>query len=81
MDGLIPLGNFTRATKENELQNKKICLSFWIPIPRKPIRLIKGNAIHHSKGPVYERGREFMLKKKNRCPRGVVEVIVTESIQ
>ncbi|RLI58394.1 MAG: hypothetical protein DRO93_09950 [Candidatus Thorarchaeota archaeon] len=76
-DRIILLDNFMRATKENILQNKKVCLSFWDPDTEEAYK-IKGDAIYHSKGPVYERGREFMLKKKNKSPRGVVEVIVTE---
>ena len=77
-DRIILLDNFMRMSKENISQNEKVCLSFWDPETEEAYK-IKGNAIYHSKGPVYEKGREFMQsKKKDNAPRGVIEVIVTE---
>ena len=77
-DRIILLDNFMQTTKENILQNKKVCLSFWDPGTEEAYK-VKGNAIYHSNGPVYEKGREFMQSKKgDNAPKGVVEVIVTE---
>jgi len=77
-DRIILLDNFMQTTKENISQNKKVCLSFWDPDTEESYK-IKGDAIYHSRGPIYEKGREFMQsKKKDKTPKGVVEIIVTE---
>ncbi len=77
-DRIILLDNFMQTTKENILQNKKVCLSFWDPETEEAYK-VKGNAIYHSNGPVYEKGRKFMQSiKGDKAPKGVVEVIVTE---
>ncbi|MEA3254908.1 MAG: pyridoxamine 5'-phosphate oxidase family protein [Candidatus Altiarchaeota archaeon] len=80
LDGgkIILLDNFMRASKENVLRNNRVCLSVWDPESEEAYKL-KGTAVYHSRGPVYEAGREFMQADGgDQVPRGVVEVTVTE---
>lgn len=50
-------------------------LSFWNFETEEAYKL-KGNATYHSKGSVYETGREFMQSKKgDKAPEVVIEVM------
>ena len=79
LDGgrIILLDNFMRTSKENVLENDRVCLSIW-DLDSEEAYKLKGNAVYHSRGSIYEVGREFMQSKgRDQVPRGVVEVTVT----
>lgn len=77
-DRILVINNYMKATKENILSNSKICISFWDPVTEEAYK-IKGDAIHHTSGPMYEEGKKFIQEKKpGRIPKGVIEVRVKE---
>jgi len=77
-DTILLIDNFMRMSKNNVLENNKVCISFWDPDTEEAYK-IKGTATYHTEGSVYEKGKEFIQSKKpDRIPRGVIEVKVTE---
>lgn len=76
-DGTILLiDNFMKTTKQNLLENRRVCMSFWDPETEEAYK-IKGFATYHAAGGIYEEGKKFMqAKKPGRIPKGVVEVEV-----
>lgn len=78
-DGTILLiDNFMKMSKENLLENNKICISFWDPETEEAYK-IKGIATYHTEGQIYEEGKKFIQSQKpERIPKGVVEVKAIE---
>ena len=75
---ILLIDNFMKTTRENILQNNKICISFWDPDTEEAYK-IKGIAVYHTEGTVYEKGKDFIQSKKpGRIPKGVVEVKINE---
>jgi len=77
-DTIIFLDNFMKKTKENILENEKMCVSFWDSKTEEGYKL-KGTGKYHSSGDVFEEGKRFMQEKcPNRIPKGVLEFKVNE---
>ena len=77
-DTILLIDNFMRMSKNNVLENNKVCISFWDPDTEEAYK-IKGIATYHTEGSMYEEGKKFIQSKKpDRIPRGVIEVKVTE---
>ena len=75
---ILLIDNFMKMSKDNILENNKICVSFWDPDTEEAYK-IKGTATYHTEGPVYEEGKKFIQSKKpGRIPKGVVEIKVSE---
>jgi hypothetical protein len=73
---IILLDNFFNTTKQNIMENSKICLSFWDAKNEEGYK-IKGNATYHSSGMIFDLGKEFIQQKNpGRTPNGVVEIKV-----
>lgn len=75
---ILLLDNFMKQTKQNIQENRKVCVSFWNMDSGKAYK-IKGTAVYHSEGAIYDKGKEFMHSKKpGQTPRGIVEIRVEE---
>ena len=75
---ILLIDNFMKTSKNNVLENNKVCISFWDPETEEAYK-IKGIATYYTKGPIYEEGKKFIQSKKpERVPRGVIEIKVTE---
>ena len=77
-DSIILIDNFMKMTKQNLLENNKVCISFWDPNTEEAYKL-KGTAIYHVSGKIFDDGIKFVKSKKpERNPKGVVEIKITE---
>ncbi len=75
---ILLIDNFMKTSKENVIENNKVCISFWDSDTEEAYK-IKGIGSYHTKGPIYEAGKNFIQSKKpGRVPKGVVEIKVTE---
>jgi hypothetical protein len=75
---IILIDNFFKTTKQNLLENNKVCITFWDGKTEEGYK-IKGKAKYYTEGKIFELGKEFIQKKNpNRMPNGVVDVKVTE---
>ncbi len=71
---ILLIDNFMRMSKKNLLKNSKVCLGFWDAETEESYK-IKGKAIYHTEGPIYEQGRKFIQSKRPEIiPKGVVEI-------
>jgi len=74
---IILLDNFFKTTKQNVIENRKVCLSFWDSKTEEGYK-IKGDAIYYSNGKIFNLGKQFIQQKNpGRTPKGVVEIKVT----
>ena len=77
-DTIIFLDNFMNQTKENIMENKEMCVSFWDSKTEEGYKL-KGIGKYHTSGDVFEEGKKFMQEKSpNRIPKGILEFKVRE---
>lgn len=75
---ILLIDNFFKTTKQNILDNNKICIAFWDSETEEAYK-IKGIAKYHTGGSFYELGKKFIQEKKpGRIPKGVVEITITE---
>jgi predicted pyridoxine 5'-phosphate oxidase superfamily flavin-nucleotide-binding protein len=75
-DTIMLLDNYFKQTKQNLAVNNKVCISFWDSSIEKGFK-IKGTAVYHTKGAVFEQGKEWLQSKKpGRVPHGVVAIKV-----
>jgi len=74
---ILLIDNFMKMTKENILENNKVCISFWDSETEEGYK-IKGTDAYHTEGPIFEEGKKVIQSKKpERIPKGVVEINVT----
>lgn len=72
------IDTFFGKTKANILRNNKVAIAMWDAKKLEGYQ-IKGTATYHSKGKVFEEGKDWVLKlKPNKIVKGVVEIKVTE---
>jgi len=70
------IDTFFDKTKENILQNNKVAIAMW---KGKEGYQFKGTAKYHSKGKIFEKAKQWILKlKPQKIVKGVVEVKVSE---
>ena len=75
---ILIIDNFMKMSKENLLENNKVCISFWNPDTEEAYK-IKGTGLYHTNGLIYEEGKKFIQSKKpKKVPKGVAEVKLTE---
>ncbi|MFH0874426.1 MAG: hypothetical protein V1859_00675 [archaeon] len=75
---MIFIDNFMKKTKENIIENEKMCVSFWNQETEEAYKL-KGIGYYYTSGKKFEEGKNILQKKNpNRLPKGVVEFIVKE---
>jgi len=75
---ILFVDNYMGKSKENVLANGKVCISFWNPETEEAYK-IKGTAVYHAEGPVFEEGKAFIQEKKpDRVPKGIVEIKISE---
>jgi predicted pyridoxine 5'-phosphate oxidase superfamily flavin-nucleotide-binding protein len=75
-DTIWIIDTFFDKTKANILQNNKVAISFWQGITGYQI---KGDAIYHKKGELFEKAERWILKfKPNKIVKGVIEIKVTD---
>jgi len=77
-EAVLLVDNYMKMSKENLLENSSVCLAFWDSETSEAYK-IKGKAIYHTEGSVYELGKSFIQSKKPEAtPKGIVEIKVTE---
>jgi predicted pyridoxine 5'-phosphate oxidase superfamily flavin-nucleotide-binding protein len=77
-EAILLVDNFMKMSKENLLGNSSVCLAFWDSETHEAYK-VKGKALYHTEGPVYELGKSFIRSKKPEAtPKGIVEIKVTE---
>jgi hypothetical protein len=75
---ILLVDNFMKMSKKNLLENSGVCLALWDTQTEEAYK-IKGEAIYHTEGTIYEEGKKFIqLKKPEANPKGVVEIKVRE---
>ncbi len=77
-ESVILIDNFMDMTKNNVLENKNVCVSFWDAETNEAYKM-KGKAVYHTEGPVYDEGKEFIQSKDpKKDPKGMVEIKINE---
>ena len=75
---ILLISKFMKMTKQNIIENEKVCISFWDSETEEAYK-IKGNAVFHTQGEVFDQGKEILqAKRPENTPAGVVEIKVTE---
>ena len=75
-DTIWVIDTFFRKTRENILQNNKVAIAMW---KEGKGYQIKGVAVYHSEGKIFEEAKNWILKlKPKKKVKGVVEVKVSE---
>jgi uncharacterized protein len=75
---ILLIDNYMKTAKQNLAENNQVCLSFWDPETEEGYK-IKGTAVYHQTGEIYEEGKKFIQSvKPDRIPKGVVEIIIQE---
>lgn len=77
-DRVLLIDNYMKMSKKNVLENSNACLAFWDPETGEAYK-IKGEAVYHAEGTIYEQGKEFIQSESSETvPKGVVEIKVGE---
>ena len=75
---ILLLDNYMNTTRANVKDNPNVCVSFW-NIETEEAYKVKGTAIYHTSGPVFDEGKAFIQSKKpGRVPKGVIEITATK---
>ena len=75
-DTIWTIDTFHKKTKENILQNENVAISMWKGLIGYQI---KGTAKYYSKGDIFEKGRDWILKlKPQKIVKGVIEIKIKE---
>jgi len=70
------IDTFHKKTKENIINNGNVSIALWKGTTGYQI---KGKAKYHSKGDIFEQGKNWILKyKPTKIVKGVIEIKVTE---
>lgn len=73
------LDNFMKQTRQNLVENPKVCISFWDSKTEEGYKL-KGTASYHASGKPYDEATAWMQSKSpGRKPRGVVVVKIEKA--
>lgn len=71
------IDTYFNKTKQNILENDRVSIALWRTSSEG--YQIKGKAIYHSEGRIFDEGRKWVLKlKPKKIIKGVVEIRVTE---
>lgn len=75
-DKIWAIDTFFGKTKENLLQNNKVAIAMW---KGGKGYQIKGISTYYSKGKIFEKAKNWILKlKPQKIVKGVVEIKITE---
>jgi len=75
-DTIWIIDTFFKKTKENILQNSNVSIAMWKGLKGYQI---KGQAVYHSKGKIFDIAKDWILKlKPDKIIKGVVEIKVTD---